>query len=253
MYYIKLFIMLFIIIPNFNVYSGTIDPNTSDCAYIEYGYKFDYVVKICGSNKDDSLYCASAVLIDDHHALTAAHVVEGSKLCKILIKDNTYLISSIIIHKNFNEQEFATADIALCFSEKSFNLDFYPSLYTKDDELNKVCSIAGYGLTGTFNTGANKSDEKRRAGSNMIDRTEKDVLICDPSPKSSPRFTQLEFFIASGDSGGGLFIENKLAGINSCIMIEGRSPKSKYMEESCHTRVSKFVDWINENKTLQKK
>jgi secreted trypsin-like serine protease len=58
----------------------------------------------------------------------------------------------------------------------------------------------------------------------------------------------LEFLIASGDSGGGLFIDNKLAGIHSCVMTVGKNPQSKYGEESGHTRISNFIEWIEDNR-----
>ena len=72
------------------------------------------------------------------------------------------------------------------------------------------------------------------------------MLVCSASVHSDKNITKMEFLIASGDSGGGLFIDNKLAGINSCVMAVDRSPQSKYNEESGHTRVSKFLGWINE-------
>lgn len=231
------------------VISGTIDPLIPDTKYLEYGEKFHYVVKICGSYKDKTLFCASAVVIDDNHILTAAHVVNNCEVCYVDIKDKRYLLSKVIINKNFDET-FGVGDIAIGYCEEKFNLDFYPELYTDNDEVGKICSLSGYGLTGTFNTGSVVSDQKRRAGSNKITTIDRDILICDPSPRSSKDYTSLEFFIASGDSGGGLFVDNKLAGINSCVMISGkRTPRSRYGEESGHTRVSKFIEWINENKT----
>lgn len=248
-YFLKIVLNIFILSSFFIsiTLSGTIDPNTLDTAYVEYGQKFEYVVKLCGTEQDDSLFCASATIIDDNHILTAAHVVKNCKTCFITINDKKYMINTIIINKDF-DSEFGIGDIALGYSKEKFNLKFYPSLYTESTEENEVCSIVGYGLTGTFTTGAIKSDCKKRGGSNIIDRIYKDMLICSPSYRSSGKFTELEFLIASGDSGGGLFIDGKLAGINSCVMASGRSPQSKYNEESGHTRISKFVEWINENK-----
>lgn len=234
-----------------DILSGTIDPNTPDNNYIEYGNKFHCVIKICGVYKEGSSYCASAVAIDSHHVLTAAHVVAKSEVCSVTINEIKHTIEKIVVHKDFIEDAFGVADIALCYSPTDLELEFYPKLYNKNDEVGKICAISGYGLTGDFLTGANKSDQKKRAGSNIIDYIEKDMLVCDPSARNSKKYTSLEFFLASGDSGGGLFIDGKLAGINSCIMCTGKSPKSKYNEEAGHTRVSKFIEWIDDNKTIK--
>lgn len=228
-------------------YAGTIDPKIPDQKYIEYGQQFSYVGRLCGEYKTGENFCASAVAIDDHHILTAAHVVEGSKICFININNKKICVNKIISNKDFNYYQHGVADIAIGYCEEKIGLDFYPELYTDDDEIGKICCISGFGITGNFLTGAINSDGKRRAGSNHIERIESDLLVCNPSKRGSENYTSLEFFIASGDSGGGLFIENKLAGINSCVMSVGSSPSSKYDEDSGHTRISKFVDWIRKN------
>jgi hypothetical protein len=250
-------------------YGGTIDPSTPDSKYVEYGSKFHSVVKICGSYEDGRLFCASACLIDDYNFLTAAHVVHGAAVCYVTVEDIKFPIKRIIINKHFKDpamsplmdlleetnpeeeveqKEFGFGDLAIGYSEKPFGLKYYPPLYEKEDEAGKLCSISGYGLTGTFYTGIKKSDNKKRAGSNKVDITSGDKIICSPSKKYDSSYTSLEFMIGSGDSGGGLFIDGKLAGINSCVMAIGRSPSSKYGEESGHTRISKFIGWINEHK-----
>jgi hypothetical protein len=250
----KLLSILFLcFIGTVNAYSGTIDPNTPDSKYIEYGKKFTYVGSLCGSYENGDLFCASAVAIDDHHILTAAHVVEGAKICIFSLEKSPYKIETIIIHKDFGKKkhilDLSKSDIALCYSEKPFGLKFYPCLYENSDEQSKLSCIAGYGFTGNFISGAKIYDGIKRAGSNFIDIVKDDnLLICSPSKRNDKDFTSLEFLIASGDSGGGLFIDGKLAGINSCIMATGSNPKSGYNEESGHTRISKFIDWIKENK-----
>jgi hypothetical protein len=228
--------------------AGTIDPSIPDSKYVEFGKKFYCIHKICGTYTDGSKFCASAVVIDKNHILTAAHVVKGYKNCYITIDDNKFNLSQIIIHKDFESGGFGIADIAIGYSAEEFGMEYYPAMYTENDEVGKVCSISGYGLTGNFNSGTNKFDGIKRAGSNTIDTITKDLLICTPSKRGDKDHTPLEFIIGSGDSGGGLFIDGKLAGINSCIMVEGRSPSSKYGEESGYTRISKFLEWINESK-----
>lgn len=244
----KYLLILFLLL-SATVYAGTIDPSTPDKDYLEYGAKFECVLRVTGQEKNDQKYMfyGSGVAIDKHHILTAAHVVKNCATCYVIVKDKKIPLSQIVIHKDF-ETSFGAGDIALGYCEEDLNLNFYPSLYEDSDEVGKVCSIAGYGFTGTFNTGGVKSDGNKRAGSNIIDRVFSDVIVCNPSRRNEKGYTQLEICIASGDSGGGLFIDGKLAGINSCVMASNRSPNSAYGEEACHTRISKFIRWIDENK-----
>jgi hypothetical protein len=223
--------------------AGTIDPLTDDAKYIEYGKKFKYVYQLCGVYQDKSLFCASGVAIDDRWVLTAAHVIKNAKLCGLNNESNkeTILVEDFFVHENFND-EFGIADIGLLYLSKDLNLDFYPPLYDNKDEVGKLCCISGYGLTGTFLTGQIKGDNIKRAGSNIIDSIDRHLLICSPSPMKQR--TELEFLIASGDSGGGLFIDGKLAGINSCVMQHRTQPRSAYGSDAGHTRISLYVDWI---------
>ena len=228
-----------------SVFAGTTDPSVPDSKYLEYGTHFKYVGKLCGECKDGSLFCASAVVIKENIILTAAHVVEDYKKCTITVEDKEYKVERFIWPKQYEEKQYGYGDIAIGFVSEPIKLDFYPELYDKEDEVDKVCCIAGYGITGTFNTGAIKSDTKRRAGSNIIEEIDRKLLVCRASRPYDKRRTSLEFIIASGDSGGGLFIDSKLAGINSCIT--GSAPdsmKSRYNTDSCHTRVSEYRRWI---------
>jgi hypothetical protein len=244
-FYLYIFLFLFYAINIAN--AGTIDPSVKDSKYIEYGSKFDYVGQLCGIYDNGIFFCASAVVIKENIVLTAAHVVKNQKTCYIKIKDKNYDIVKVVSHKDFTTKMADGGDIAVCFVKEPIKLDFYPELYSDSDELNKECSIAGHGLTGTFITGAHKSDSKKRAGSNVIDNIYNDhLLVCSVS-RSDKRKTGLEFLIGSGDSGGGLFIGNKLAGINSCVLADDKKPDSSYSDESGHTRISKYREWIIDN------
>lgn len=245
----KLIVLFGIIFFSSSLFAGTRDPRVSDQTHLDYAKAFIFVGKLHGDAENDIKYCGSAVAIDDHHILTAAHVVDNSLNCHFEIDGKNFCITHVIIHKDFDAKKWGTGDIAIGYSEKPFNLEFYPKLYTEDNEVGKTCSIAGYGFTGTFITGANLHDDQKRAGSNIIDGITHDLLVCDASNGTSDDIsTTLEFLIASGDSGGCLLINNQLAGINSCVMSIDKSPQSKYNEESGHTRISKFIDWINKNK-----
>lgn len=248
---IKNLVLFLVIFLGGNSIGGTIDPNTPDEKYVEYGEKFDCVLEILGSYEHNKqLFSASCVAIDKNWVLTAAHVVKGARFVFIYHEKDKrcVIIDEVIPHESFEEKIFGTADIALCHTSSDIGLDFYPELYNDSEEIGKICSIAGYGFTGTFNSGMKRNDGKKRAGSNKIDHISNDLLVCSPSIMDK---TSLEFLIASGDSGGGLFIDGRLAGINSCVTAIDKKPDSTYNDEGGHTRVSKFLAWIK--KHMQKK
>ena len=225
--------------------AGTIDPKIPDEEYISYGSKFHYVMKISGKYKDGTQYRASCVAVAPRWIITAAHVVENSDICFIQDDLSKIIVTDIIIPEGFlgGDKNFGYFDIALCHLESGLSLSFYPALYKNSDEVGKISCIAGYGMFGTFHTGGKGYDDNRRAGSNIIDKIDRNLLICSPSGPGKK--TSLEFLISSGDSGGGLFIDGQLAGIHSCVISVNKKPNSSYGDESGHTRISTHHDWIN--------
>jgi len=251
-------------------HAGTRDPNTPDEKYVEFGRQFPSVAKLKalifeGENVDlakiesialspdskekdikVSFQMGSAVIIKPNWVLTAGHVVKDAAVAVVTCDNGTdYPLPKIIVHKDFESGRFGNNDIALCYSPKAFDLEFYTPLYDETDEVGKAVTISGYGTHGTFSTGATASDGQKRAGHNRIDMLSQSILVCTPSV-GSDRFP-LEFMIAPGDSGGGLFIGNKLAGINSFLMCDkGHKPTGTYSNEAAFTRISAYIGWVDE-------
>ena len=223
--------------------AGTIDPQKRDNDYIEYGNKHECVVKIEGIQNNDLKFFGSSVIIEENIILTAAHLSKDCKSAHIIYKDNPVKVTLFIYSKEYDENKIGGNgfDISIGLLKEKVKLNFYPELYKDHNEINKICSISGFGITGNLDTGAIISDGKKRAGSNIIFQIENELLIC--STKDRPN-TQLEFMISSGDSGGGLFINKKLAGINSCIYTNGGKLNSDRNTLSMHTRISKHYNWI---------
>lgn len=236
--------LVFLTLLCFNVNAGTIDPYTEDTKYIEYGKNFNCILQIQGYDSDSRLNMASCVLIHESWILTAAHVVAPLDNCSIKTGSDKIIIEKVFIPKVFKMNKFGAGDIALGRLKTKINLDKYPTLYTERNELGKVCEISGFGVTGNFLTGPKMSDGKRRAGRNKIEEIRSELLVCSPSRGRDK--LELEFLISHGDSGGGLFIDNKLAGISSCVMASDKNPDSSYTDEGCHTRVSGYIAWIKE-------
>lgn len=243
---IKTLLIVVILFSN-TLFAGTIDSKKTDAEYIEYGQKHECVVKLLGHMSDDknTPYVASCVMINQYYALTAAHVVQGTVTQYVIYKGIPYTCLITAIHSDFDPQKIGYNDIAILRLNQPIKLDFYPDLYTNNDEVKKICSISGFGHTGTLTSGYNrqKDDGKKRAGSNIIHSLEKHLLIC--STTDLP--TSMEFLICPGDSGGGLFIDKKLAGINSCVFADDGKTDSNYGDNSGHTRISIFADWIKES------
>jgi hypothetical protein len=224
--------------------AGTRNPATPDENYVEFGEKFPFVVVLKAGDADNpaKLRVGSAVIIREHWILTAAHVVTQAQNISVVKTNNSvFPISHVVRHPEYKEDNVGYYDVALGYSPAPFDLQFYCPLYTDADEVGKAATISGFGIHGTFNTGAVAFDGKRRAGQNLIARAEKGVLIC--TPRKTGAFP-LEFIITIGDSGGGLFIGNKLAGINSFLMAVDGKPNGSYTDEAAHTRISLYAEWI---------
>lgn len=236
----------------FPIQAGTTDSSVPDKKYIEHGSKFPSVVGIevitKPKNEDKtSLSLGSAVVISPNWIITAAHVVNNHQSSRIVVNNKTTIdLDKIIIHEDFYNKKFGAADIALGRSKTKIEMESYPELYNTDDEIHKEVSIVGYGFTARIADRIKeyRFDKEKRGGTNIIEDVYDNLLICKLSKKDK---TNLEFLICSGDSGGGLFIDNKLAGVNSCVLTEDEKPDSGYGDESGHTRISVFHQWIIDN------
>lgn len=241
---IRLFSGIFLAFFCVVLFAGTIDPKRSDSEYVEYGQKHECVLKLLGHMNDEknTPYSASCVMISPYYALTAAHVVHGTITQHVIYNGVPYTSLVTAIPSDFKPEKRGYNDIAILRLNQPINLDFYPELSDNFNEVTNICSISGFGHTGTLKDGYlnTKYDGKKRAGSNIIQSINRHLLICSSIDKQ----TSLEFLICPGDSGGGLFINQKLAGINSCVFAPDGNTDSDYGDESGHTRVSIFVDWI---------
>lgn len=241
---IKYLFLIFII--STTCLGGTINPSNKDHQYIEYAHKYNCVFKLITKKRGKITSASSCVGIKPRWILTAAHIFENKENHNsyIIVDGKEYIISKIFVPKDFDSNKIGYNDIALGLLDKNLEQKIqYPQLYTEKNEKQKIADIIGWGVTGNFNQGASIDDSKLRCGTNRINGIEKHLLMCDTSRNDNG--SQLEFLISHGDSGGGLFIDKKLAGINSLVFSDDGKPDSSWTDESGHTRVSDFIEWIN--------
>lgn len=245
---IILYLFLLIILSSHTI-AGTRRHDATDEKYLNYGSQYECIVKLELVIKEGDRNIkanGSATIIDPHWIITAAHVAKLTDNISFSINNNKFNIDHIIICPNFEKEKNSedSRDIALCHVKEKINIKYYPPLYEDNKELNKVCAMVGYGITGDGNTGATISDGKKRGGSNIVDIINGDSLICTMDKDNS---TELEFLVSHGDSGGGLFIDQKLAGVHSAVICNDGKPDSNYGDQSVHTRISVYKIWIETN------
>lgn len=226
------------------VYAGTRHTSVDDSSLLLNAKSYDCVAQII-VDKPDGEYKASCVIISEDTALTSAHIINNENIenIYILYHNRKFKITKYYINQNFKDK--FDGDIAIIKILGYINTK-YPELYEDSDEINKIVYLGGYGFTGTGLTGIKSYDFKLRIGTNKVEYISGDMLMCTLSQSD---ITEYEFITTQGDSGGGLFINNKLAGINSSLFgsKKGEKPTGKYNNTSGHTRISVYIKWIKEH------
>ena len=141
--------------------SGTRDPKTSDSKHLAYGELHQCVVPVRGRLEMEGMkegetagFFGSGVIVAPHTVITAAHVLNNSTESYVLVNGKkNKILGYAKLNGTDQEKEVGPDDIAIALLQNPVELDFYPKLYTKDDELGKLCSVAGCGMTGTWYTG----------------------------------------------------------------------------------------------------
>ena len=240
-----IFFILLFVIGTISI-AGTIHPSNQDSQYTDYAQKYNCVLKLITKKNNRITSSSSCVIIKPKWILTAAHIFENKQDHDtfVIINNKQYIVSKIFVQNKFDPDKPGYNDIAIgMLAENNKGEINYPELQIAKNEKNKIADIVGWGVTGSFNRGAFTDDSKIRGGTNRISDVDKHLLMCDTS--QNDRESALEFLISHGDSGGGLFIDKKLAGINSLVFCTDGKTDSSWTDESGHTRISLFIDWIN--------
>jgi|GEM_PF-1342028 len=214
---------------------------------------------------------ASGVYIGDGWVLTAAHVAEAASTFDFTINDTIYTSSEVYTYASWDGSAANGNDIALIqlgtdVEGVSPALLYDPGSGDGSELLGSVATYTGYGKTGDGSSGATGSAGTFVGGQNLIEsfggttflRGYSDSVFFsdfdnpdntfDGLPWSENTALDYEYLIASGDSGGGVFIESDgqeyLVGINSFVLALDGDPNSDYGDISGATYIPDYYDWI---------
>lgn len=209
----------------------------------------------------------SGTVIAGEWVVTAAHCVDNAEVSFATFANESgfALVDEVIIHPDWVVNGFlGGADIALLRLRTSLDNIEPAKLHQGGGELGQVSTAVGFGRFGTGLTGSQFGTEgTRRAGNNVIDVLgtargwDERILLTDFDNPLNPGDSiygsnlplDLEYSIAPGDSGGGLFAliggQWELVGISSFINSTDGNPNGDYGDTNGFTRVSDFTGWIN--------
>ena len=267
-------ILLCITVAAASALAGTIRHDVSDQLYLDEGAKYGSVGQVYTGS-----HYGSGILIHPNWAVTAAHVVENVSSVSFELNGTDYAAESWVVHPNWDSANLLNGyDIGLIgFGNNDIAAisGINPAQrYTDTKEIGQNGVLAGFGATGDGQTGYTSfsgDSQPRRAGWNVIDTAYKNrgkngdrILLVDfdnPAGATgddgnnygSAEPLDLEFLIAPGDSGGGLFLDSNadgtgdlLAGIHSFLWgrLDNQSD-ADYDDVAGITRLTYFNEWID--------
>jgi CubicO group peptidase (beta-lactamase class C family) len=216
--------------------------------------------KLGARHRDACVYVAGAggTLIAPRWVLTAAHTVgklipgsksyDGTVLPKATVGGRDYAIDKIVQHPDWNKPR-SHNDIALVRLAEPVKGIKTTRLYREKDEVGKVVTLVGRGTTGNGRDGAKGRDMILRAANNRVETADEKWISFIFDAPDSPNVLPLEGIDGVGDSGGPALIEKDGVLYTIGVASHSRSvdgPEDLYGMKFYHTRVSSFVDWIDE-------
>lgn len=205
-------------------------------------------------------------IIADQWAITAAHCAVGiaqkfneGRKHYVIVNGAEIEVDRVIMPQEWGEQQLENtinniglaSDLALVHLKTKPIGALQAKLYTDEDEVDKLIYMVGRGAQGDGLKGIVGYDLKQRGATNRIETaTEKWLTWTFDHPDTKTKYlTEYEGISGPGDSGGPAFIVKDdivyIAGISS-FQDTMDGPEGLYGVVENYTRVSKFIEWINE-------
>jgi len=256
--------ILLCVMPTWQAFAGTIRHDRPDSSYTSLSASYPSVGRLTWGS-----YICSATLIDDNWILTAGHCLDevgySADDWTFDLSDSgggTHIGAERFIHPGWVGDLTDGTDIALLRLQTVETVVSAAAINSATSEVGRTATHVGYGRTGTGLTGMNAPAGTKRAGNNVIDLDGSSVsgyndmvLFEDFDSGSagdnwsgSQTQLDLEYLIASGDSGGAMFVDfgsgDVVTGVHSFIASVDTNTDADYGDIAGSTRVSSYESWI---------
>jgi hypothetical protein len=124
--------------------AGTIRDDRSDSLYLNLGANYPSVGQIRGTDATSS-FAASAVLISQNWALTAAHVTSGASSLTFNVGGNSYAASALVTNPNWSGSLSNGYDVGLIYFGSAITNVAPATRYTGSSEKGQTATYVGYG------------------------------------------------------------------------------------------------------------
>lgn len=210
-----------------------------DDFFIETTHENDPYKNVCSLHLNDGRIIGSGVLIRSNVVLTAAHCLENVDISYVTINGDIIDIECSLKHPDYSDScYYITNDIGLMFLSK--NSVETPAVIGDSKRMRKHQSITSVGYSFGY-----KKYSKPFVFSYF------GILTNEPD---SIKFIPRPVFVWFGDSGGGIFsrLGNKevVIGIISSFTFIEIYNKKRIIGECSATSISYFIDWINEEVSI---
>ncbi len=212
--------------------------------------------------------------------ITAAHCFDENKgptalgiSTKVINNDFDYAgveVENVVIHPLYNDQDenFNSPDVALVFVKNNADFD---SIQIRELDLNfvqqdKQIEYWGFGCQKTTNDTDNYSPVKKRANNTTLGKNvlKRNFGVFSETVHASAEAIYSSMILTAGlsmdknasslcwgDSGGPVFLDGKIVGINASYlsedMKEDGTSRNGVTDVNLHVRLSAIKEWILEN------
>ena len=246
----------------------TIRHDRPDSAYTNLGTAYESVAALQITSAEGIFGCSGTKLRGVNFIATAAHCLDGAtsidvsfgnQMTDFFRNDSAVGAESWRLYDDWEPNNLLNGgDLALIKLPENGNYPNGFELYrdqTTDSLVGLNVDMVGFGRTGNGLSGEGPIDGNKRRATNLLDGLWNEYYQATDFTYpffgtigfdllGSREVTRNEGGICFGDSGGGAFLEGRLAGIHSFIISRG-TVSCDYIDAFGHLRVSKYADWID--------